>query len=174
MSNLTPKQQRESLLVGLYEAVHGSASEFFKTKEVAAAIGLEPEAADDQVIVLKQSGLVDHLTMGGSGVLTDRGIAEAERLQEQQAAPLSVVLTAAERADLEAFVGALRRSEIDDRLEGEDLAEYQADLRTAEAQVTSPRPKRAAVRAVVSRLVDFVGQTGAAVAATVIAKAVGM
>jgi hypothetical protein len=175
VENLTPKEQREALLVALYDQVGGSVSESFETTVTANAIGLADERASDHVITLKQSGLVDHLTFGGSGMLTARGVAEAERLKQAAAhVSLAMVLSATERADLEAFVGALDRAEIQEALSGDDLLEFQAELDTARAQAKSPRPKRHTVRAAVARLIDFTLQTGANVAANLIAKVAGL
>jgi hypothetical protein len=177
VENLTPRQQREALLVALYDQAGGSVGEFFEAKVAAQSIGLDPDRAEDHVVTLKQGGLVDHLTMGGAGVLTARGVAEAERLKqhaEQTAARLPLILGPSERADLEAFVGALDRAEIEQALHGDDLLEYKAELDTARAQARSPRPKRHIVRAAVARLIEFTVQTGANVAAIVIAKAAGL
>jgi hypothetical protein len=177
MDNVTPQQQREALLLALYDQAGGSTSQPFETTVAAKAIGLDEDRADEHVVVLKQSGLVDHLSMGGTGILTARGITEAERLKrqaEQAAAAAPVILTVVERGHLEAFLGALDRSGIEEQLSGSDLAEYQADVDTARAQLKSPKPKRSAVRAAVRQLVDFVKQTGANVAASVITNVVGL
>lgn len=174
MNNLNPKQQRETLLVALYDQVDGTNSGMFEVDLAAKTVGLDPERVIDLAIVLKNSGYIEVLSMGGVGTLSARGISEAERLKDRTADIVAVTLTHAERADLEAFVGALTRAEIEQNLEGDDLAEYEADLKVAQAQANSPRPKRAAVRAVVRRLLEFASQTGANLAAAVIQRAAGL
>ncbi len=178
MNDLSPKQQRESLLVALYDQTNGSMSESFETDLAAQSIGLEPDRASDLAVVLKNSGYIDTLTFGGTGFLSARGISEAERFKERvpdaSGAPVAVLLTRSERADLEAFVTDLERAAIAEKLSGDDLLEYRADLETARAQAVSPRPKRNVVRVVVHRLVEFATQTGAAVTAAIVAKAIGL
>lgn len=158
MTSLTPKQQRQALLVALYDEKNGSTSTSFKTETVAESIRLDPARAGELVVVLKNGGYVEALTFGGTGFLIARGISEAERLKvARPVVPQSVIavtLSNDERGVLEAFVGDLERAAVADQLVGDDLLEYQSDLISARAQSVSPRPKRTAVRVVVARLVE--------------------
>lgn len=94
--------------------------------------------------MLKNSGYIGSLTFGGSGSLTASGLREAERLKRSQTprrdptpAPVAVYLTVTERADLEAFGGALDRADVESKLTGDELLEFQADLDTARGSTRS-------------------------------------
>ena len=82
--------------------------QMFELEVAAKSIGLEPDRASDHITTLKEVGFVDRLTFGGTGMLTARALAEAERLTRcaEQAAELApLLLSVAERAHLETFVG---------------------------------------------------------------------
>src|SRR6056297_1515824 len=112
------------------------------------------------------------MTMGDHAMqLSPSGADEAERILREtrsrleHAAPSLVILTPAEVRRVEAAVGALEREEIADQLEGDDLAEYEADLATVQTQIRSPRPKREIVTTALKRLGVFAMQFGSGVAA---------
>ena len=72
-----------------------------------------------------------------------------------------VALSPAQVAQLEPILQLLRGDAIEPHLEGEDLAEFEADRTTLEVQAKSSRPKRSVVAAVLPRIKDFAMQVGA-------------
>lgn len=120
------------------------------------------------------------MTMGDHATdLSPSGADEAEKIirerqnRLEQASHSLVILTPAELRQVEAAVGALEREAISDQLHGDDLAEYEADLATVQAQVRPPRPKREIVTTALERLGVFAVQFGSGVAAGLVANAFG-
>lgn len=84
MEHQTPQEQRETLLVALYDEVSGTTSKSFDIQSVGAAIGLEPHRAPELAVVLSNSGHIGSMTFGGTGMLTASGLIAAEQLKRNR------------------------------------------------------------------------------------------
>lgn len=83
------------------------------------------------------------------------------------------VLTVVEIQRVEAALTALDREDVASQLEGDDLAEFEADRMTVDAQLRSPRPKRAIIAAGLKGLARQAVAFGNGVAAGLLAAAIG-
>lgn len=169
---------RDELLDALYDAAHGRINEFVEAKAVSAQIGMSDDDADGALSFFKQKGWIDHLTFGGTLTLTASGIEHAERDRARRdrgrsTAP-SLYLTIAELRQVEAALVQLDRADVTAHLVGDELAEYEAERATVDAQLRSPNPKRSIIRESMGHLLDIAKQTSAGVAAAVIAKLSGL
>jgi hypothetical protein len=143
------RRWRDLMLMELYRETDGQPLRSSFPKKLAEAVGIPPEEVQQTSEALRGDGLVDNVSLAGDIELTNEGRRRAEDLLAQESPlPLTVVLTIAERRELEPVLRELRLlldgGETVD-LPTEDLADATAQLATAEAQMLSPRPRRAIV-----------------------------
>lgn len=171
---------RTDYLLALYSKAGPSSMNMPRNSAVVQEIGIDASTGTEIARWLKQRGFIGKMTMGDHAMeLSPSGADEAERIIRERRSRLEhashslVILTPAELRRVEAAVGALEREAISDRLHGDDLAEYEADLATVQAQIRSPRPKREIVTTALKRLGVFAVQFGSGVAAGLVANALG-
>lgn len=170
---------RAAFLRLLYEKTEGnSMTGRARYADVGRELGLTDDETTAIAMFLKERGLGTFPAMGGSYAITPSGVDQVEtwnRERESQPQPPSatgaVILTVAESRDVEAALALLEREEVAGKLGGDDLAEFESELTTATAQLRSPRPKRAILKAALSRLADFAVQVGSTTVGALLSKA---
>ena len=157
------RRRRDDFLIELYhraESAQGTLT-MVEESEIAKALGIDDDEADAISRYLVDQGYATYPVMGAVVSITAAGVNRAEELIEEREqiaqAAVGVLLTAEEQQDLEALVRPLRaaldRGEIP--LEGDDLAEFDADVRALETQIRSPRAKRDIVRSALASVATF-------------------
>jgi hypothetical protein len=145
----------QSFMETLWERTSGETSRQMSMYDIGAALGLSREdsalAAED----LMGLGLVEIRTLSGAIGLT---AAALERFRAPAAAPTEPglgpgpVLADASRPHVDALLGHLKHHLAGAGRDFDALAELVADLRSMDAQLASPRPKTAVLRACLEAL----------------------
>ena len=143
----------QQMLVNLYEHTGGNPSGKVSMYDLGQALGIDREDAQEAAQALFGAGLAAIVSLSGSIRITAEGIARVQaddptagkaaavRLGEETVLPVEV------RQALETTT-ALLKSQVGQRGWAFDLlSEIMADLKTLDAQLQSPRPKTAIVRA---------------------------
>lgn len=145
--------ERTSFLMTIYEFTDGETMNETTLEAVADAIGVDRDHAMKLYKWAGDRGLTgDGFTLGGTGLALSAGGVDAveDLLRKGASPPASVlVLSAEEMRAVEAFLTEYRRSDESGTLPvvGEERLELEAEVRTIEAQLQSPRPKRRVVKA---------------------------
>jgi hypothetical protein len=142
---------REAFLIALYHEVGGDTLANPEQSKIAGAAAIPADDADGVAQWLQAEGLVQFPGFGSDVSITHEGIREAEALivsGDVPPPPIALVLTADEKADVEAIVGkvAMAREAGEMELDAEDDRQLDADLRTLEIQGKAPKPSRELVR----------------------------
>ena len=154
-------EARDRLLEAIYDDVGGVINRFTNVVEVGAHIGLNEEVARAAVQFLTRKRYLEHANFGGTASMSTSGIEYVERMRERRQRMsdshpvLAVFLTDGEKASVEAALGELDRADVAARLEGDDLATFEADRQTAAAQLRAPRPIRAVLKPLLKRLAGY-------------------
>jgi hypothetical protein len=160
------RRRRDDVLVELYNrAVAGRGSlEFVEEPDIAKALGVEESEVETAGRYLVDEGLATYPVFGSVLSITSGGTRRAEEIieeREREAAALGgLFLTPGEVQDVEAAIGPLRAA-LDDGeipLAGDDLAEFDADVRAIETQIVSPRPKRGIVGTALHSIAEFLAR----------------
>jgi hypothetical protein len=142
------RRRRDAVLIELYNrAENGNGTlEFVEESEIAKALGLDDAEVDAIGRYLVDQDYATFPVFGAVLSITSRGVNRAEEILDEReraaaaAASVGVLLTPVEKQQLEEVIRPLRealdRGEIP--LEGNDLAEFDADVRTLEDQLRSP------------------------------------
>lgn len=175
-------QLRAKVLRALYEATGGETGERVEIERLAEASGITNELAERTADYLVQRRLAEWRTFGPTIGITVRGADQVERWNRErerkpadaprQRTPVAPVLTGVEVQRVEAALTALDREDIASHLEGDDLAEFEADRATVDSQLRSPRPKRAIIAAGLKALATQAMAFGNGVAAGLLAGAI--
>lgn len=145
------QRARTAYLLALYESTDGNPTKTSRVELIGERIGI---ARNDAVTVAKW--LVDRRfaafpAFGGPIALTPSGADEAERLLRGGAVPALpvLVLSVEERRAVEVFLRQYRLAEGagEFALAGDAQLEADAEIRTIDAQLRSPKPKRRVIRA---------------------------
>ncbi len=145
--------------------------------ELGQRLGMDEAESTAISMFLKDRGLGTFAALGGAYAITPAGVDQVETWNREtegraDSSGRAAVLSVAEVRSVEAAVTALQRSEVVDKLDGDDRAEYESDLDTVSAQIRSPRPKRAILKAALARLAEFAILTGSSGLGTVLANAI--
>lgn len=167
------RRRRAAFMHALYELVDASTLLSALPSEVAGRAGFAPEEAESVVEYLENDGLIEMQTFDGDVSITHRGVKEVEQslarpdeptehfppaatvyitgdvygLQagtSQSTQQVEIVLEAGARGAIAAFAQALR--EAVEQLPDDERETALADLDTVNAQLRSPRPRRAVLR----------------------------
>lgn len=166
------RRRRAAFMHALYELVDASTLASALPSEVGGTAGLAPEEAESVVEYLENDGLIKTQTLAGDVSITHRGIKEVEQSLARPDEPtehfppatvyvagdvyglqagtshstqqVEVVFDADTRGAIAAFAQALR--EVVDELPDDERETVRADLDTVDAQLRSPRPRRAVLR----------------------------
>ena len=148
-------------LESLYARTGDDADAQISMYDLGAAMGLDREQSTTTAEDLMAEGLLEIRTLSGGVALSDAGraifdgdgagktAAEDDRLG--QASPMDE----RQRDLVEKTLALLKVDLGEQRLAYEALTEMIADVRTIEAQLTSPQPKTAVVRACLEGLCDL-------------------
>jgi hypothetical protein len=142
----------KAFLVALCDAVGGNLSGQTSMYDIGAAVGLDRTAAKQVAEELIGWGLVEVRTLSGAIGITEEGLAEAGK-HGAAAGPETLrlgndpVLSANVLLAVQETVISVKAGITDLGLAFEPLSELMADLRSIDAQLSSPRPKTAVVRA---------------------------
>ncbi len=154
----------------LYNRCSGDPAGTFSMFEIGQAIGLEREQAGAVGEELIGWELVEVRTLSGGVAIAESGIERARQLSGESTKPddrrirlgADPVLDEAGRNAVDRLVSRLK-SEIDDLGLGFDrLSEIMADLKSIEAQLSSPRPKTALVKEGCRSMIEVLNAAGAA------------
>jgi hypothetical protein len=154
---ITLNDNEKQFLLTLYDRLDGSLSGQISMYDVGAAMGCEkPESLKIAESLMGMDAVAVRTLSGGVG-LTETGIATARDLGAGggDAAPRlgdGPVVDDAGRTAAEALATGIKADAGGMNLEFDALAELVADLRTIDAQLTSPRPKTAVLRAAFTSL----------------------
>lgn len=166
------RQRRAAFMHALYELVDASTLASALPSEVGRTAGLALEEAESVVEYLENDGLIETRTLAGDVSITHRGVKEVEQSLARPDEPtehfppatvyvagdvyglqagtsnstqqVEVVLDADASRAIGAFAQALR--EVVDELPDDEREAARADLDTVDAQLRSPRPRRAVLR----------------------------
>lgn len=162
---------RDEFLRRLYDASDGNVIALVPMGEIGQQMNLDADDLDTTVRWLEGEGLLSFETLGGGISITHEGIKKVEEEPVPVRADLSVVLTATEHRELERLVRELQGAieEARPQLDPDQIAELQASLDSAAAQLRSPKPKRAIVKVAL----DTLQQNWRRVAGGIVISAVG-
>lgn len=167
------RRRRAVFMRALYELVDASTLASVLPSEVGRAAGLASEEAESVVEYLENDGLVETQTFDGDLSITHRGVTEVEQSLARPDEPtehfppaatvyvagdaygfqvgtshstqqVELALEADARGAIAAFAQALREAVAELPQETRETA--RADLDTVDAQLRSPRPRRAVLR----------------------------
>jgi hypothetical protein len=158
------KQLRAKLLKALYEAVDGVPDlREVDVQELGVIVGVSGDDLDNAVQSVINKGFAEWVGGGLLGI-TQLGANEVEEAQEQGDADFAVeVATSAEVQAVEVFLNVVRKETADRELGREDRATLDAETRTLEAQLRSPRPNRRVLRAAVAGIAWVASSIGSGV-----------
>ncbi|MGO9873185.1 MAG: hypothetical protein ACLPVY_05240 [Acidimicrobiia bacterium] len=160
------RRRRDDVLIELYDRAESGQGtlEFVEESEIAKTLGLEESEVDTISRYLVDQGYATFPVMGNVISITASGTNRAEQIideREREAVAIAgLILTHLEVEQLEAAIGPLRAAldSGDVPLQGDDLAEFDADVQTIQDQIRSPRPKREIVRAALRSIGDFLAR----------------
>jgi hypothetical protein len=147
----------------LFELSGGSIDGQSSMYDVGSGIGLDRPAAKNTAENLMGYGMVEVRTLAGGVGLTKGGI---EALQEMgigdsDASLLSLgddpVLHTEQKAAVDTLVATIKTEGVSQDLTFDGLAEFVADMRTIDAQMASPKPKTAVIKACLISLRQIAG-----------------
>ena len=154
----------------LYHRCGGDPAGTFSMFEIGQSLGLEREKAGVVGEELIGWGLVEVRSLSGGVAIAQSGIERARQLSGESTNPddrrirlgADPVLDEAGRNAVDRLVSRLK-SEVDDIGLGFDrLSEIMADLKSIEAQLSSPRPKTALVKEGCRSMIEVLNAAGAA------------
>lgn len=169
-------RQRATFLRRLHEVNEVEGRDRVNFRQIGQDIGVDEREASRIMDYLIERGLAEGVALGGSIRILPNGVDQVEEWEREAEAAGAhlVVLTTVEQRKVEAALTALTTDEVEDKLDGDDRAEFDADRETITVQLRSPRPKREIVFSSLRRMLDFAIQTGATVAGAAISKALGL
>ena len=140
-------------LTELFQMTQGDPSRQVSMYEVGAAIGLDRDGAGKTAEILMGEMLVAIKTLSGGIGITEAAADElretletADGTHSVAALPDTPVLDAAAQQAVDAAITAIKQYINDLGLDFKNVAAFVADIRTMEAQLTSPTPKTAIIR----------------------------
>lgn len=165
MLEVEMESEWEQFLMQLYEKTGGAASGTASMYEIGNEMDLDRTAAQHVAEHLMSLGLVEIRTLSGGVGLTPEGAEKGASLAGDPGGAVPVlgdgpVVQGGELEAVAALLSDLKGAAPDLNLPFDPLAEWVADLRTLEAQLQSPRPKTAVIRAGFASLAATVGRAG--------------
>jgi hypothetical protein len=137
-------------LEALNEHTCGDRSVTVSMYDVGESLGWEREAASRIAEELIGEGWVEVKTLNGGVSITEEGLAQFKGGEDSSGGAVQLgtepILTTGERTSLDGIVAALKMEAGEKSWDFDLLSEVMADLRTLDAQLSSPRPKTAIVR----------------------------
>lgn len=134
----------------LNEHTCGDRSVTVSMYDVGESLGWEREAASRIAEELIGEGWVEVKTLNGGVSITEEGLAQCKGGEDSSDGAVQLgtepILTKDERTSLDGIVAALKMETGEKSWDFDLLSEVMADLRTLDAQLSSPRPKTAIVR----------------------------
>ena len=151
--SLNPDETR--FLMELFEKIEGMTAGSTSMYDIGSGIGLDRDAARQVAENLMSEGLIEIRTLSGGVAVTEEGIEAARELgagegaggDSQTRLTDAPILDGPGREAAEALSAFLKAHSRELQLAFDPLAELIADLRTIDAQLASPRPKTAVLRA---------------------------
>jgi len=161
-------EEGKAFLLELYRESHGDASQQLSMYAVGEQLGMERTATSKLVENLIGWELVEIRTLSGGVGITAGAVEELEALglvgeTPGAAAPRlgdGPVAETDARDALAELIADLKQQTGDLQLPYEGLSEWMADLKTVDAQLESPRPKTAILRACLESLREPVENAG--------------
>jgi len=157
-------------LLELYKRCGGNPAVTFSMFEIGQDLGLEREKSGAVGEELIGWGLVEVRTLSGGVAIAESGIERARQLSGEIASPddrrirlgADPVLDEAGRNAVDRLVSRLKSNIEDLGLGFDRLSEIMADLKSIEAQLSSPRPKTALVKEGFRSMIEVLNAAGAA------------
>lgn len=154
----------------LYRRYDGNPAGTFSMFEIGQTLGLEREKAGAVGEELIGWGLVEVRTLSGGVAIAESGIEKVRQLSGQSTGQddhrirlgADPVLELAGRDAVDCVLSRLKANIGDLSLGFERLSEIMADLKSIEAQLSSPRPKTAIVREGFRSMLEVLEAAGAA------------
>lgn len=146
---------RDAVLVALYRIAEGSTLVMARVIEIAGAAEITIDETVPALDYLKDHGLVAYRAMGPMVALTPNGVDRSEELlfPKLDTDGLTLVLTVAERAEIETVVRQIRMAiENTPMLDLDIRATVEADVESLESQLHSPRPSRQVARSILRHI----------------------
>jgi hypothetical protein len=174
---------RDELLNALYDEAEGAILAQVNSTTIAERLGMTNAQCDAALSYFKEHRWIDGLTFGSqSAWLTASGVDKVERDRRLQrsaptppAAPaVTVYLTVVEKQAVEELLTSLARENVEERLDDDDVAEYEVTRNLATMELRKEDSERGLLKRLTSRLVDFAVQAGATISAEIIAKLSGL
>ena len=161
------KEKSPLFLVELYLQTQGDPSATVSWFDIGETLGLDREASSRTAENLFGTGLAEIKTLGGGMGITADGVAEAQQLGASittKGDPGLVlgntVLNEAACQAVERIVADLKRQIGEKRLDFDSLAELMADLKSIDAQMSSPNSKTAIIRECFRSIIGVLQKTG--------------
>jgi len=161
------KEKSPLFLVELYVQTQGDPSTTVSWFDIGETMGLDREASTRLAENLFGTGLAEIKTLSGGIGITAAGVAEAQQLGAsitRKGNPGLVlgntVLNEAACQAVERIVADLKSQIGEKRLDFDSLAELMADLKSIDAQMSSPNSKTAIIRECFRSIIGVLQKTG--------------
>ena len=161
------KEKLPLFLVELYVQTQGDPSTTVSWFDIGETMGLDREASTRLAENLFGTGLAEIKTLSGGIGITADGVAEAQQLGTsitRKGDPGLVlgntVLNEAACQAVERIVADLKSQIGEKRLDFDSLAELMADLKSIDAQMSSPNSKTAIIRECFRSIIGVLQKTG--------------
>lgn len=161
-------EQTSRFFFALLEVTEGKAASQVSMYDIGERIGLDRNEAARAAEVLMAEGWVEVRTLAGGIGFTQNGVDAVAALKSQEKSADQAIsglgsgalLEAGAIRSVETVVAELKLQVRTMGLDFEKLAELIADLRTVDAQLASPRPKTAIIRACFKSILGFLVSNG--------------
>ena len=145
-------QEERTFLAEIYQCVGKNPAASVSMYEIGEKLGMDRQKSARIAEMLLAGGLLDLRSLSGAVALTQSGHETAAAVQPSGTGGRfslgdGPLLDADQQQALSTIVADLQRQAGEMGLEFDALSELVADLKTVEAQLTSPRPKSAVIRA---------------------------
>jgi hypothetical protein len=169
MNQINIDEAEQKFLLELFEQTKGSSAAQVSMFTVGAALNMDKNASKRSAETLMSWDLIEIRTLSGGIAITAEGVEEARKLGagagSDSAGGITLgnapVADEAVKAGIEKIVTLLKHQAGNLGLNFDDLSELLADLRTIDAQLTSPKPKTAILRESFRSLKNILEKSGA-------------
>jgi hypothetical protein len=150
------RADRNRVLMALYDMTDTTGAREVERSDLVEATGLGKDDVDESVQWLLDRSYANSVNLAGHVYITPIGVDLAETIAGDSDLP-PLALTVAESRVLEVFVREARQAIEASSLDGEAMADAEAQLATIEAQARSPRPRRDVISAAIRALTWVAG-----------------
>jgi hypothetical protein len=162
------RENMNRFLAELYGLTRGDVSVMVSMYDIGETLGLDRDDCMHTAEELIGTGLVEIKTLNGGVSITADGVAEAHEMGiavDKQAPPAlspgdTPVIDEAGRSAVEHVADELKSQMGEKGLSFDQLAELMADLKSIDAQLSSPHPKKAIVRECFQSIKDLLKTAG--------------